>query len=110
MKTLRDSEHEISQYEVAYFMVSLDDSEKNAEFAESLTGHFPLLRAPGKEAAKAYGVLGLAGLYAKRWTFYIDSEGVIRHIDKAVKTSSAGSDIARRLAELGFPKSQGASD
>jgi peroxiredoxin Q/BCP len=110
LKSLRDSEREISQYKVIYFMVSLDDSEKNAEFAESLSGNFPLLSDPGKRVAEAYGVLGFAGLYAKRWTFYIDADGVIRHIDKNVKTSSAGSDIALRLAELEFPKHEGASD
>jgi len=88
---------------VAYFMVSLDDAEKNQKFAESLDGNFPLLSDPGKETAKAYGVLGFGGLYAKRWTFYIDPSGVIRYIDKDVDTGSAGQDIARRLGELGFP-------
>jgi peroxiredoxin Q/BCP len=91
-------------------MVSLDKPEKNAEFAASLSGNFPVLSDPGKQAAEAYGVLGFAGLYAKRWTFYIDAEGVIRYIDKNVKTSKAGADIARRLAELDFPKSEGAPE
>ena len=48
-------------------------------------------------------VAGFAGLYAKRWTFYIDREGVIREIDKSVSTETAGQDIARKLGELGFP-------
>ena len=84
-------------------MVSLDDPEKNLEFAKSLEGNFPLLSDPEKVAADAYGVLGFAGLYAKRWTFYIDIDGVIRHIDKDVETATAGQDIAKRLATLGFP-------
>ena len=85
-------------------MVSLDDAEKNKAFAESLDGNFPLLCDPDKTAAKAYGVLGLAGLYTKRWTFYIDPAGIIQHIDKSVDTATAGQGIARRLEELGFPK------
>ena len=57
------------------------------------------------------GVLGIGGLYAKRWTFYIDRDGVVRYIDKNVKVSTAGADIAARLEALGLPKrSQGASD
>jgi peroxiredoxin Q/BCP len=84
-------------------MVSLDDPEKNLEFAKSLDGNFPLLSDPEKKAAEAYGVLGFGGLYAKRWTFYIDIDGVIRHIDKDVETATAGQDITKRLATLGFP-------
>ena len=84
-------------------MVSLDDPAKNLEFAESLDGNFILLSDPEKQAAKAYGVLALGGLWAKRWTFYIDVEGVIRHIDKDVSTSTAGQDIAKQLEVLSFP-------
>ena len=83
-------------------MVSLDDPEKNKAFAESLEGNFPLLSDPHKKVAKAYGVAGFAGLYAKRWTFYIDRAGVIRYIDKSVNTETAGHDMLSRLAELGF--------
>lgn len=84
-------------------MVSLDDPAKNLEFAESLDGNFPLLSDPEKQAAKAYGVLALGGFWAKRWTFYIDFEGVIRHIDKDVSPATAGQDIAKQLAVLAFP-------
>ncbi len=55
------------------------------------------------DVAKVYGVSALGGMYSKRWTFYIDREGVIRHIDKDVDVETAGQDIARQLAELGFP-------
>ena len=85
-------------------MVSLDDPEKNKAFAESLNGNFPLLSDPGKKVAKEYGVLALAGLYARRWTFYIDSDGIIQYIDKSVDTEAAGPDIVKRLDTLGFSK------
>lgn len=84
-------------------MVSLDTPEKNAEFAKSLEAKHVLLSDPSGETAKAYGVAGFAGLFAKRWTFYIDRDGVIRAIDKEVATATAGQDIARRLGELGIP-------
>ena len=85
-------------------MVSLDDAEKNRAFAESLEAKHVLLSDPTGETAKAYGVAGFAGLFAKRWTFYIDRDGTLRAIDQDVSTASAGQDIARKLGELGFPK------
>lgn len=84
-------------------MVSLDDPEKNRAFGESLDGNFPILSDPGKEVAEAYGVLGLGGLYSRRWTFYIDPTGRIRDIDKDVDPKTAGQDVAKRLEALGFP-------
>ena len=66
-----------------------------------------LLSDPNGETARAYGVAGFGGLFAKRWTFYVDRDGVIREIDKNVATSTAGQDIARQLGELGFPKRAG---
>jgi peroxiredoxin Q/BCP len=85
-------------------MVSLDTPERNREFAESLGGRHTLLSDPTGEAARAYGVRGFGGLFARRWTFYIGADGVIRFIDKQVKVESAGRDMAGRLAELGFPR------
>lgn len=83
-------------------MVSLDEPEKNRAFAESLGTSQVLLSDPTGKVGAAYGVRGLAGLYAKRWTFYIDAEGVIRAIDRDVHVATAGQDIARKLSELGF--------
>ncbi|GAB4110646.1 MAG: hypothetical protein Kow001_11620 [Acidobacteriota bacterium] len=54
--------------------------------------------------AKAYGVLHESGNFALRWTFFIDRQGVIAHIDKEVKPATAGQDLVQRLEELKFPK------
>jgi peroxiredoxin Q/BCP len=89
---------------VAYFMVSLDSAEKNKEFAEALDANFPVLSDPGKSIAKAYGVLSVVRLFAKRKTFYIDPQGLIRHVDDDVDPASHGLHMARTLADLGFPR------
>ncbi len=68
-------------------MVSLDSAEKNQAFAESLDANFPLLSDPDKQVARAYGVLGALRLFAKRKTFYIDPQGVIRHLEEDVDTA-----------------------
>ena len=85
-------------------MVSLDDPEQNKAFAESVGAKFVLLSDPRKKVAQEYGVVTLGGLYARRWTFFIDGDGVIRRIDKRVKTATHGQDVAAQLGELGFPK------
>ena len=64
---------------------------------------YPILADASKEIAKAYGVLGGMG-FANRWTFYIGPDGKILHIDKSVKTSTAGADVAVKLGELGVAK------
>jgi peroxiredoxin Q/BCP len=89
---------------VAYFMVSLDSAEKNQSFAEARDANFPLLSDPSKQVAKAYGVLAAVRLFAKRRTFYIDPEGVIRRVDDDVDPATHGAHVARTLAELGFPR------
>jgi len=88
---------------VAYFTASVDKPEENKSFAEDLGVNYPILSDPDKTTAKAYGVVPPDGTgNAKRWTFYIDKEGVIRHIDKQVNTKQAGEDVAAKLKELGI--------
>jgi peroxiredoxin Q/BCP len=102
-KSLRDSGHEIRKFDVAFFAASCDDLETNTRFAQSLDLDYPILSDPGCEAAAAYGVASEGSKFARRWTFYIDAEGTIQHIDTSVNPSSAGSDLAAKLAELGVP-------
>ena len=85
-------------------MVSLDDAKKNREFVASVGANFVLLSDPSKENAERYGVLALGGLYTKRWTFYIDGQGIIRRIDKNVDPKTAGQDVVATLRELGIGK------
>ncbi len=83
-------------------MASVDSLEDNTAFAEKNGATFPVLADPGKEAAKAYGVLAMLG-FAKRWTFYIDPEGVIVKIDKDVDPRTAGADLLEHLTALQVP-------
>jgi peroxiredoxin Q/BCP len=90
----------IREYDVAYFMASVDTLEDNTAFAQKEKADFPLLADPTKETAAKYGVLSERG-FASRWTFYIGKDGKILFIDKAVKTGTSAEDIARKLGELG---------
>jgi len=92
----------IKQYQVTYFMISVDPLEQNAGFAAQEHADFPLLSDPTKATAAAYGVLN-ASDPANRWTFYIDKEGRIAAIDKAVRPETSAEDMAARLAVLHVP-------
>jgi peroxiredoxin Q/BCP len=102
--SLRDTSADLASYDAAVFMVSYDSPEANAQFAKDQNAPLVLLSDPKGTVAAAYGV-GMPGLpMAKRWTFYIGKDGVIRYVDKGVQTASAGKDIAKKLGELGFDR------
>jgi thioredoxin-dependent peroxiredoxin len=106
-KSLTANGGKLRQYDVAYFMASTDvvEGDKgNKAFAESERADFPILSDPGKETATAYGVLNPERGVASRWTFYIDKDGKITAIDKAVKPATAAEDVMAKLDELKVPK------
>ena len=88
-------------------MISTDTLEDNTAFAKKENADFPLLADPTKKTADQYGVMrnygAEYGMLANRWTFYIGPDGKIIHIDKAVKTASAGEDVVAKLKELKVP-------
>ena len=105
-KSLAANGDRIRKFEVAYFMASVDpvEGEKgNKAFAESEKADFPMLSDPTKEVAAAYGVLNPERGMASRWTFYIDKNGTITAIDKAVKPPTSAEDMLARLSELKVP-------
>lgn len=101
-KALRDSDQEIRNYDVAYFMASTDTLEDNTEFARMHEATFPILADPDQTMSAAYGVLAPPG-YARRWTFYIDPDGVISKIDKQVNPAEAGRQLVANLEALAVP-------
>jgi len=89
----------LRRLDVSYFAASVDTADTNRRFAESLGLTYPILSDPGKEIARAYGVLGATG-YASRWTFYIGADGRILDIDTKVSAASHGRDIVAKLTQL----------
>jgi peroxiredoxin Q/BCP len=86
---------------VAFFAASCDEPDYNREFATELGIDYPILSDPGKEVARAYGVVHEGRDVPERWTFIIGQDGAILHIDREVKPDTHGADIAARLEELG---------
>jgi peroxiredoxin Q/BCP len=101
-KSLAANGERIRKYDVAYFMASVDPLEGeqgNAAFAKAYGADFPLLSDADKTVAAKYGVLGARG-FANRWTFYIDKNGRIAHIDRTVRPETSAEDMIARLGEL----------
>jgi peroxiredoxin Q/BCP len=120
-KSLAENGDKIKMYDVAYFMASTDNVEDQTKFAKATSvtlqgrgggaatvvdkkeADFPLLADPTKEAATKYGVLMANGQLANRWTFYIDKNGKIAYIEKAVKPATSAEDMVAKLSELKVP-------
>ena len=104
-KSLAENGHLVREYEVTYFMASVDPLEENTAFAAEQNADFPLLSDPTKVTASAYGVLNQRGM-ANRWTFYIGKSGRILYIDKEVRPRTSAEDMAARLGDLGVDSVQ----
>jgi thioredoxin-dependent peroxiredoxin len=107
-KSLAANGDKIRKFDVAYFMASVDPLEGeggNAAFAKSENADFPLLSDPTKDTATKYGVLNARGM-ANRWTFYIDKNGKIAHIDKAVRPATSAEDMLAKMGELKVGQAQ----
>lgn len=87
-----------------YFTASCDSVEKNTDFAKSLNLDYPILSDPGKEVARAYGVVHEGRPVPERWTFVIGADGTIQAIDKKVKAGSHGQDLVKLLEQAGIDK------
>lgn len=105
-RSLAANGDKIRRYDVAYFMASVDpvEGEKgNKAFAASEKADFPMLSDPTKKVAEAYGVLNAQYGVANRWTFYIDKNGEIATVDKAVRPATSAEDMLAKLAQLKVP-------
>ena len=102
-KSLAANGDRIRKFDVVYFMASVDPLEGeqgNVAFAKAQGADFPLLSDADKSVAARYGVLSQRAPLANRWTFYIDKNGRIAYIDKAVNPPTSAEDLIARLALL----------
>jgi peroxiredoxin Q/BCP len=102
-KSLAQNGHLIREYDVSYFMASVDPLEENIKFARETEADFPLLSDPDKAAAEAFGVLHMLG-FAKRHTVYIGTDGRVLKIDTEVRPETSAEDMAATLGELGIAR------
>lgn len=104
-KSLAENGHLIREYDVTYFMASVDPLVENEGFAAETNADFPLLSDEGKSIAKAYDVLSFLG-FANRHTFYIGKDGRILKIDADVNPETSAEDMAATLGKLGVDRAK----
>lgn len=84
--------------------VSTDDLDTQQKFKEKHSLPFVLIADSDKKVVEAYNVKGMFGL-AKRRTFIIDPEGIIRAIIEDVNTSNHANQVRQTLEQLRAKKS-----
>ena len=102
-KSMKEFGDELRKFEVAYFTASVDSVKKNKDFSKSLELDYPILSDPDKELSMKLGCLNDRG-FTNRWTYYVGKDGKILHIDRSVKTTSHGEDVAKKLGEMGIQR------
>lgn len=79
--------------------VSLDDVASQRAFHDAHELGFALLSDADGSAAAKLGAMSPRGAYARRVTFVIDPEGILRRIDEQVDVGAHGADLAAWIRE-----------
>jgi peroxiredoxin (alkyl hydroperoxide reductase subunit C) len=82
MSRFRDNRSQFTESNTIILGVSVDSVWANKAFREQLGSEFPILSDTKRELSRKLGILDEANDVARRTTFVIDTEGVVRHIDQ----------------------------
>jgi peroxiredoxin len=80
---------EFEKAQAQILAISINSESTNGSFARKLGVTFPLLCDTTREVSKRYGVLSFFRV-AKRVTFVVDKQGVIRRIDRGGDAADPG--------------------
>jgi peroxiredoxin Q/BCP len=96
----RDAADQIKKQNAEVFGVSTDTVEKLAAFQKEHKLTFTLLADPDAKVTQAYGVKLPVVKLAKRWTFVIDPELKVRHINDKVDPLLDAKQVIATLQSL----------
>jgi mycoredoxin-dependent peroxiredoxin len=82
MQRYRDNAAGFNAANAAVFGISVDSTWANKAFRDQVGVDFPILSDFKKEYARTLGILNEESGTARRFTFVIDANGVIQHIDQ----------------------------
>tara|TARA_R110002072_G_scaffold67163_1_gene164961 strand:+ start:6595 stop:6903 length:309 start_codon:yes stop_codon:yes gene_type:complete len=100
MCALRDAAQQFAKQGITVYGISTDDVKSQAKFKKDQGLAFHLLSDPDGSVAKKYGVLMEGRPYAKRVTFILDDQGVVRHIVPKVEIAAHGEQVLKIIAKL----------
>jgi peroxiredoxin len=83
MSRYRDNYAQFNANQAKVFGVSVDSTWANLAFREQMKLDFPLLSDSKKDYTRQLGILDENSGFARRFTFVIDENGILRHIDAA---------------------------
>ena len=83
MSRYRDNYAQFNANNAAVFGVSVDSTWANLAFRQQMKLDFPLLSDSKKDYARKLGILDDNSGFARRVTFVVDDQGILRHIDSA---------------------------
>lgn len=83
MSRYRDVYAQFGANNAAVVGVSVDSTWSNMAFRQQMKLDFPLLSDAKREYSKQLGVLDEGSGMARRFTFVVDDQGIVRHIDSA---------------------------
>jgi peroxiredoxin Q/BCP len=98
-KSMIDSYSQITKTDSVLFAISVDTIEDQKRFVKEYGIPYLHLSDPSKGTCKKYAGLNIAGL-AKRTTFVIDKNGIIRRIFRNIDVENHGKEIVGVLSGL----------
>ncbi len=96
----RDSIQLITGQNAEVYGISTDDVEALLKFHQKYKLNFTLLSDPGAKVTEAYGVKLPVLNMAKRWTFILDPDLIIRQINDKVDPATDAKKVAETLKRL----------
>jgi peroxiredoxin Q/BCP len=94
--TFRDDINAFKTADTEILGVSTDTVKSHQKFVDKFQLNFPLLSDDKKEVTKSYGALGFTGS-AKRMTFLIDKNGILKKIVAKVKVDGHSKELQEEL-------------
>jgi len=99
--SFRDSIDILLSRGIAVLGVSVDSEKSHAGFASRYKLNFTLISDRTKSIVRAYGVESRFGT-AKRVTYIIGPDAIIRHIFPRVNTKTHADEVLKKIEELGL--------
>jgi peroxiredoxin len=102
LASLQRESQNFAQSDTEVWAVSVDDAKDQAAFAAELGLRFPLLPDTERKLSMLFGAAQNKSELAARRSVLIDKNGVVRWIDRDVRTQTHGADVLAKMRELGI--------
>ena len=99
-KDFRDYKEKFGKLDTEIVGISTDSTKSHKKFMEKYDINFPLMSDKNKILCSACGVTGITGKTAKRTTFLLDKNGIIKHIWEKVDVKGHAENVMKKIKEL----------